>query len=251
MADLKFDIDIDAISEQFEEIKKKVKQEVLDGVGTLATMTHAKVLELSRDELKSLSSEYSENVVFDNPQEGIWVVTLKSPAMWIEDGRKSGFMEELLSGKSSKVSKDGKRYAVIPFKHNKNPDQQSEKSKQLTQQIKGALKQHGINWGKIEYGADGSPRIGRLHSFNLDSARLKSQHKGPVTHGISVYQTKQSDGSVKRDVMTFRIIHEDHKSEGLWMHPGKTGAKLLDKAFEWALDTWEKDILPNILKDYQ
>lgn len=250
MADLKFELDIDKLSETFGNLKEKIKDDLKSGVEGLATMTHAKTLELSRDELGSLSQMYSENVEFSNPEDNLWVVTLKSTAMWIEEGRKSGFMEELLNGKSAKTTKDGKKYAVIPFKHNQNPTRQSAKAKELAGQIKQALRQRGINWKKIEYGADGSPRVGRLHSFNLDTARAKPQHKAPLTHGISVYQTKTGDGSVRRDVMTFRIIHEDHKNEGLWKHPGREGSNILDKAFDWAMNEWETSMLPDILKEY-
>lgn len=250
MSDLKFDIDIEAIASQFDTLKDKIKKDLTKGVQAVATMTHAKAHELARDELGSLSQMYSENLEFSNPEENIWVVTLKNPAMWIEEGRKSGFQEELLRGKSAKQTKDGKTYAVIPFTHNKNPSEQSPKAKELANQIKQALRKEGVNWKKIERNEDGSPRIGRLHTFNFDSPRAKAEHKTPLTHGISVYQNKVKGGGVRRDVMTFRVIHEDHRSEGLWIHPGRKGSKLLDKAFDWAVETWEKDILPEILKEY-
>lgn len=250
MSDLKFDIDIEAIANQFSDLKENIKKDLTKGVQAVAKMTHARAHELARDELGSLSEEYSSHLEFSNPEKNIWVVTLKSPAMWIEEGRKSGFMRELLNGKSSDTTADGKRYAVIPFKHNKNPSTQSPKAKELAGQIKDALKKRGIYTRKIERNEDGSPRLGRLHSFNLDNPRDKPQHKNPLTHGITVYQNKDKKGNVRKDIMTFRVIHEDHQKEGLWIHPGRKGSKLLDKAFDWAMETWEKDILPEIMKEY-
>lgn len=250
MSILKFNINTDEIAQAIDATKEQIKKDLQRSVGNLAEMTHAKTLELARDELGSLSQTYMDNVEFSNPSPNFWVVTLKAPAMWIEDGRKSGFMEELLNGKSSKTSMEGKKYAVIPFQHNVNPSQQSPNAKNIANEIKSEFKRRGLNWKKIERDASGSPRVGKLHSFNLESARLKDIHKTPVTYGVTVYQNKQKDGSVKRDVMTFRIIHEDHKSEGLWNHPGRQGNKLFDKAFDWAMNTWEKDILPAMLEKY-
>lgn len=247
---LKFDIDTDKITENFGNLKNQLKQELTDAVGSLASMTHAKTLELARDKLSSLAQTYMDNVEFSNPAENFWVVSLKEPALWIEEGRKSGFMQELLDGKSAKVNKKGEKYAIIPFEHSKNPTQQSPKAQQLANEIRDVMKAKGINWKKIEYNADGSPRVGRLHQFNVESARLKPEHKGPATHGVAVYQTRGKNGNVRRDVLTFRIIHQKHKGEGLWIHPGRAGDRLMDQALTWAMSEWEQKILPAILNKY-
>lgn len=191
-----------------------------------------------------------DNVEYEKVEDGLWVVTLKEPAMWIEEGRKSGFMEELLDGKSSRTNKKGEKYAIIPFEHSKNPTEQSPKAQQLANQIKEELKSRNINWKKIEKNKDGSPRLGLLHKINIDNPRLKEAHKSSPTKGIAVYQRKDSSGNVRRDVMTFRIIHEKHRNEGLWIHPGREGDKLMDKAFDWAVDAWDREILPQILAKF-
>lgn len=250
MADLKFDIDVEAIVENFGNMKDQLTKEITESVGNLASMTHAKTLELARDKLSSLSQMYMDNVEFSNPMENFWVVTLKEPAMWIEEGRKSGFMEELLNGKSGKVNQKGERYAVIPFQHNKNPSQQSGKARELADQIKKAMRNKGLNWKKIERNEDGSPRVGMLHRFNVESARLKPEHKSSPTQGVAVYQTKDKAGNVRRDVLTFRVIHQKHRNEGLWNHPGRAGEQLMDQALQWAMDEWERNILPAVLNKY-
>lgn len=255
MSDLKLEIDVDAITEQLKTSTKEMQTDLEKGVANLAKMTHAKLLELADENLSALKTMYRDNVEYLEPAQiggdKLWIVRLKEPALWIEEGRKSGFMEELLDGKSSKTSQDGKKYAVVPFKHNENPSQQSSSAQQLANQIKEAMNNKNISWGKIEYGADGSPRTGKLHSFNVESARIKENHKSPLTYGVNVYQKKQADGSVRRDIMTFRIIHEDHKEEGKWNHPGRNGDKLMDAAFEWATDMWEREIFPKIVSKYE
>lgn len=248
MSDLKLEINIEEIASEFNDLKDQVQKALLQGVESLSAMTHAKALELAKDDLSSLSKKYMDNVEYQKLEEGLWVVTLKEPAMWIEEGRKSGFMEELLNGKSSKTNSKGERYAVIPFQHNKNPTEQSVNAKQLANQIKEVLRNRNINWKKIEKGADGTPRVGLLHKISVDNPRLKEAHKTSATQGIAVYQRKGKDGNVRRDVMTFRVITEKHKNEGLWIHPGREGDKILDKAFDWAVQTWEHEILPSILQ---
>lgn len=254
MSNLTFNIDIEALSAQMDGLKKDVQKDLKDGAENLATMTHAKTLELAGEELTSLQQMYKDNVEFSNPAEGFWIVTLKEPALWIEEGRKSGFMEELLNGKSSKTGKNG-RYAVIPFKHNVNPSMQSAKAYDLAQEIKYDLKKRGVNWKKIEYNKDGSPRLGLLHRFDVETARpveaQKDIHKHPLTKGVAVYQRKDESGKVKKEVMTFRVISDKHRNEGLWVHPGRPGNKIMDKAFEWAVETWEREILPAIFAKYK
>jgi len=249
MSDLKFEIDVNTIASEFGEMKKQVSKDLKDSVGNLASMTHAKTLELADEHLSSLSNMYKENVSFQQIEENIWVVSLDEKALWIEEGRKSGFMEELLNGKSSKTNKKGEKYAVIPFEHSKNPSDQSSKARDLTNQIKAELKKQGVNYRKPEYNADGSPKLGLIKRFNVESAKLKPTDKSSPLQGVAIYQRMEGN-TVKRDVMTFRVITERHKEEGKWVHPGREGDKLMDKAFEWAMQTWENEVLPDVLSSY-
>lgn len=229
------------------------------------TMVDFNVFKISRKYLKDSS-----------PISRRWDITVREGESFVCNKmliHNSGFMEELLNGKSSRTGKNGK-YAVIPFKHNKNPSGQSPKAYDLAQEIKYALKKEGVSWKKIETGPDGSPRIGLLHKFNVETARpvdaQKDIHKNPLTKGVAVYQNiydengvlvrdrakgrdlmAKGKGTVKKDVMTFRVISEKHRNEGLWNHPGRQGNKIFDKAFEWAVNHWEKEILPAIFDKYK
>jgi len=262
MADLKFEINIDEVASQFGEIRNKVAKDLKNGVQSLATMTHAKTLELATTELNSVSKIYKDALEFQEIEEGVWVVSLNSKAMWIEEGRKTGFMEELLTVESPeskgkiKTSKDGKKYRVIPFEHSKKPSEQTKKAKELTDQIRKVLKEKKIPYKKLELGQDGSPKLGLLHKFDINSARIKESHKDEPLKGIAIYQKKdEATGKVSRDVMTFRVISEKHKDEGKWIYPDNAkyaqGAKLMDKAFAWALIEWEQTVLPDIMSKYE
>jgi hypothetical protein len=171
--------------------------------------------------------------------------------MFIEEGRKSDFMDELLRGKSAKTNKKGEKYAIIPFEHSKAPSQQSSKSLELSNQIKAEFKKRKIAWKKLELDSNGSPRTGLLHRFDISSEKPSARAKNPALQGVAVYQTKTNEGNVRRDVMTFRIIHEKHKQEGLWNHPGMEGKKLMDEVFDWAKEQWDNLILPEIIDKYK
>jgi len=248
MSDLRFDLDISSIAESFGEKKKELEKDLQKSVGNLATMTHAKTMELATSELGSLSKQYKDGLSFEQVDKNLWVVSLDEKLLWIEEGRKSGFMEELLNGKSGKVGKDGTKYAIIPFEHSKNPTEQSSKAQDLSSQIQDELKSRNVPYKKIENNQDGSPKLGLLHKFDFDSPKLKDSHKDSPLKGVAIYQRMNvKTGDVQRDVMTFRIITEKHKEEGKWVHPGREGDKLMDKAFEWAMNEWDSKILPEVL----
>lgn len=256
MADLKFDINAEEIATTINGISTQVKKDVEDAVGSLANITYNKVDELARQNLSSLQRMYLENLTYESPEKGLHVVSLAEPALWIEEGRKAGFMEELLKierpGSVGKI-KDGKngKYRVIPFEHSKNPTDQSPKAQALANQIKQVMEEKGLHWQKIEKDESGSPRVGLLHRFNVESARLSPLHKTDPLKSVAVYQKKNKQGTVEKHVMTFRVISEKHRGEGLWDHPGRTGDKLMDKAFDWAMTEWETNILPAIFEKYK
>ncbi len=251
MVNLKFEIDSKGIAETFGELKVNVQKDIQTSVESLANMTHARVMELARDNLGSLSKKYMEGVSFSNPEPNFWIVSLDEKLLWVEEGRKSGSMVDDLLRTGAKTSKDGYKYKVIPFEHSKNPTEQSEKAQKLANEIKAVFKERGISWKKIEYDKSGSPRLGKIHSMNIESGRPTPKSKYPALHGVAVYQTKKPGGGISRDVMTFRIVSEKHKAEGKWVYPGRQGDKLLDKAFSWAMDVFDREILPAIFEKYK
>jgi hypothetical protein len=251
MSDLKFFINAEELASIFGEAKKEAEQAITDGVAKLAAMTHAKVLQLANEDLHSTRKLYTDNLDFKQISDGVWVVTLDEPAMFIEEGRQSGSMVDDLLKNNSKVSKDGNRYKVIPFEHSKPQSQQTKFSQDLTSQIKRQLKSQNIPFKKLEYNADGSPRIGKLHTMDLPSAHPTEKASHPALHGLTIYQTKTASGNVRRDIMTFRVVSDKSKRENKWVHPGLEAKHYFEKAWEDCQRTWEDEILPEILKQYE
>lgn len=254
MNDLHLNIDISSLASEFSEVAQELEQDLVSGVQGLASMTHAKVLELASDELKSLSQKYKENVDFTNPENNLWIVTLREPAMFIEEGMQPGFMRQLLNGRSSKTNNKGERYATIPFEHVKETESTSNKDikpSEISDLIKKELRSRKIPFRKIETDRGGQPKLGLIRKLNIASGRPSANANYDTLHGLNIYQMKTKSGTIKKHFVTFRVIKESHEAEGKWFQPGKEGIKLLDKALEWAERYWESDLLPQILDQYR
>jgi len=244
---LNFDIDMEELTKEFDSIKEEVAKALQDGAESLANMTHAKVNELATDKLNTRAKTYKDNVTFEEVDKGVWVVTLLEPAMWIEEGLQPYDMKDTHLAKNAKVGKDGQRYKHIPFEHSKKPSEQSEKAQSITNEIKSELKARKIPFRKLELGKDGSPRVGLLHRFSVDSGKPSARSKSPTLQNVQVYQNKTASGAVRKDIMTFRTISD--KSDN-WQHPGTQAAKIFEEAYSWAESTWEREILPNIMASF-
>jgi hypothetical protein len=213
-------------------------------------MTHAKTQELASEKLKSTRQLYLNNLEFKEIDRGIWIVSLDQPALFIEEGRKSGSMIPDLLRRNAKTAKDGSRYKAIPFQHNKPPSQTPRKSEEIVSLVKSELKARNIPYKKIEYNADGSPRLGRLHVIkDIQSPRPSARASHGVLDSLTIYQTKLPSGKIRRDIMTFRVASTKHEGSK-WIHPGMEGKKFMDEALEWAEKIFNDEILPSILEKY-
>lgn len=248
MSDLKFFVNAEALAKEFGDLKKEVEEAISNGVQQVASMTFAKTQELVSQKLKSTREMYLSNLEFAEVQKGVWVVSLKDPALFLEEGRQAGSMLPSLL-KNAKTAKDGSRYKVIPFKHSKKSSQVSSSSNMFVNQIKQELKARGIPFKKLEFNSDGSPRLGKLHTINnISSLRPSGRASHGALSGLSIYQRKGSDGKVRRDIMTFRVASSKHTDK--WIHPGLEANKFMDQALEWAQQTFDREILPSIMERF-
>jgi hypothetical protein len=246
MPNLKFFINAEEIAATMKEFKAEVQLALEESVRGVAAMTHAKVTELAQQKLGQTRKIYTDNLDFQEVAPNVWVVSLDQPALFIEDGRKSGDMTEDLLRKGAHIAKDGSRYKAIPFDQAKPPSQTSGFEKGLIAKLKSELKKAGIPYKKLELDKSGSPRIGRLHTLNISSMKPTSRASHAALAGVNIYQTKTAGGNVRRDIMTFRIVSDKHRGSK-WIHPGREASKFFEQALAWAEQEWEQSILPSIL----
>ncbi len=250
MSNLRFFVNAEAIAESFGELKQEVQEAITQGVKQLASMTHAKTQELASEKLQSTRQTYLDNLEFEEIQEGIWVVSLDQPALWIEEGRKSGDMTEDLLRKNAKTAKDGSKYKAIPFDQARSPSQTPMSALMFANQVKAELKSRKIPYKKIEYNQDGSPRLGRLHTIkDISSLRPSERASHGALDSLTIYQRKLPSGKIRRDIMTFRVVSSKHKGSK-WIHPGLEPKKFMDEALEWAEKIFNDEIMPSIMEKY-
>lgn len=244
-------IDAQSIASEFDGFKEEVELALNEAVRSASAMTYAKVNELASERLKSTLSKYQRALSYQEVYPGLWTVELDESVMWLEEGREPGSMVDDLLKNNAKVSKDGKRYKSIPFEHSARAGDMGNQAKELVRLLKKELSARAIPFRKIERDASGSPRIGKLHTFNVPSSPKPTKMANtPALMGVSIYQKMTKRGAVKRDILTFRTVTDDHKAEGKWFHPGLAPRKLMDEAFDWIEHEFETKILPETLSRF-
>lgn len=246
---LKVEIDIEKIASEFKKFELELTQELTEAVAGLAAMTHAKVIEDADQELKSTRELFKDNCKFEQLGPSLWSITILEPAMFIEDGIDKDFDMKPGMLKNGKTGVNGNRYKIIPFDHAKAPSRMGGYAKQVSKEIRAKLKKENVNFKKIELNADGSPKLGKLHSFDF-GGDIPGKGNTPVMQGVSIYQSAKG-GNVRRDILTFRTVSSGPKSDGKWIHPGLKGKDFLTAAQKWALNEWENSILPPILEKWR
>ena len=243
----------------------------------LARMMHAKVAEMATTRLASRRNFFLEQVSFI--EDGVspsgfkkYKIVLSEDALWIEKGipANTSMVDWLLNRKPGstgaiKFAKDGTRYRVIPFKHNKLPQNTPNSQMEIRNTVQNEFRRLGLpGFGRLEMGAGGSPIIGKVRRLHILDKPLKTaegpgQGRGPIgavrqgptgipfLQGLTVYQRPGADGSVKKDIMTFRIVSEKHKAQGRWVHPGLAPTNIFKDTAEWGENTLKNDIMPAVI----
>lgn len=264
-------VDISPLTSFDQKFEGAVNKALKRATQDLATMSHAHIMEKVQQNLHSTREKYIENLSFCQLDADTWMVELKHPALFIEEGLPSNFdlLPGLLKSKKVKTAKDGSKYVVVPFEHNKSKSRQTPAQKSLTDTIKAELRKQGApGITTVEKGADGKPLQGMIRSFSIMNNPVKTgegpgQGHGPVgsvrqgptgipyLQNVRIFQKEivKKDGTkgVKKSVMTFRVASSKHAGER-WIHPGLEPKKFLDEAAEWSKREFENKIWPEILE---
>lgn len=264
-------LDLSGALELRKELEPKIQRALNEAARDLATQTHAHILEEVQSKLHSTRDKYIAGLEFKQVNDSTWVISLDKSAMWIEEGMpEHEMLDNLLSSPKAKTAKDGSKYMVVPFDHKKGPTQQTQAQKSLTDTIKQEMAKRKIPYAKVETDANGQPKLGMLHKFDIMKTPLKThdgpgQGKGPIgqvrqgptgipfLQGVRVYQKKVKDQAtgkdkVQRGIMTFRVASSKHKGTGRWVHPGLEAKKFFEEAQDWALQQWVQRIVPDIMR---
>lgn len=255
MPEIKLDLNIDALTKYLENFTNDIVKDIQKSVKSLAIDTHTNIKEQAQNGLHSFRKKYLE--CLSQPEQiddNVWMITLSEDAEWIESGRPEPWDMKPGLLKGGKTSKDGHKYRVVPMDQGKNPSDMSSGNKgyeqNMVNKLKSELKKQGIPYKKLELDpATGSPRIGKLHSLDIDSY-TPGKGNTPQLHGINIYQHKQKDGSVKRSILTFRTVTDNPDQKDKWIHPPQEAKNFFEKSKAFAESEWVNKIIPSLVEKY-
>lgn len=278
-------LDLAPLVKDMKDLSESLQKRLQVAAKNLSIQTHAHVKEQAAQKLHTRLGMFNENLRLEQIDDNTWSIVVDEKGRWIEDGMEQhSMLDDLLASPKAKRARDGSKYIVVPFKHSKGPTQQTPHQRAIKQVLKEELKKLKIPYGGIERNADGSPKVGLLHShdFARGSDRQAPGHQGPASFpmaknhlpngvegaegrpylfGLRIYQRlkRNPDGSPKldkaghamasREIFTFRVASSKHKGRDMWIHPGLAPMHFLEEAYEWAKDQFDNHIAPEIMKD--
>lgn len=242
------DIDISELTEFLDSLKPTVQKAMGEATAALAAATKSHMVEEAGKKLHTTREKFVDALDVQQLDDHTWCVTLDKSAWWIEDPQEAtNMIESMLRSPKAKRAKDGSSYIVVPFQHNKatrTPVQSG-----LLNTIKSAMKDVGISPNKIQFGPDGKPKLGLVHSMDLTSKPTRGRGMDighgpvgdvvqgatgiPILKGIKVYQKQNSSGGIDRSVMTFRVVSSKQQPPQ-WDRKATEGAGIFKEGFEWA-----------------
>lgn len=243
------------LGKDIEDLSEEMVAKAKSQVQVLAASAHSMIVQKATAKLHSTRSTYIDALniekIDSSPNNEIWAVTLNESAKWIEEGQpKHNMIDYLVNGPKSKVSKEGHRYNVIPFQHNKPNSEMSAAQNKLASYVKTELKRRGLD--KV-ITKDGKPVLGRAATVDLIDRGSPQSEKTfrPLLQGLTIYQrevkTKSGKTQIKRDIMTFRVASEKQKGTGAWDNPGRAPMNFFEETARELDVIWEK-MLEEIVK---
>jgi len=280
---LKIDIKSKDILDACKDAQEEVKKFLSRAVKGLAIAAKQHINEMAKDQLSNnvykvfqRNKDGDDNITLNTIDENTHVITMSGSAMWVEEGIPTNTPMAtdrwLFKSDKTKVSKDGNKYLVIPFKHSKFPSEQSGYEKTLSDRVQFELKAQNkvrkangldpVPWKKIETDKNGKPKEGFLHEFNFKGGKAVSNWHSDPLERIRVYQAIEKDNAgnpiksksgktkVTRSWMTFRTASSKY-ADSKFIHPGYTAKKYMDKTAEWAENEFYNKILPEIFAKWK
>lgn len=265
--EFRFRLNTQEVLERLKETEKDIYKILNYAARELSINARDFIIQKAQKELDGFQREFflgdnGGNIKWEQINDQMYVVHLDPKISWIEEGREATSMatdQWLL--KNPKISKDGKKYKVIPITQKTGGS--SKDNSELTGMINKALKREGIDMGEIVTDNSGKPKIGVVQKVTVDppsrnarNASLFSMPRsnasaqelglkphGGFFHGQNLMITQRKDaktGKIKKEAMTFRVVHEDHKAEGKWVHPPVKALNSIEAAYKNAQVQWDQ-----------
>lgn len=256
LSPLSFTVDVSKILTEANAHKNELRSDLESSFKKLALAADAKLKELAQKELGSGSrwTKFKNSMSFEELEKNFFCLTIDATGLWVEEGLPQNFDMKPGLLKNAKISKAGHKYKVIPFEHSRPPRQTNGYGQNLIDRVKAELKERKLPFKTLEKHPNGVPKLGKLHSFNVNNGDSEIPGKGntPVLNGVTVYQRPNKvTGKVERGIFTFRTVTDSPDQQDKWKHPGIKAEKFLEQVQKWAEDAWNNEILPSILDKWR
>lgn len=105
---INLNIDLGPLMDLNNDLKPKIDKALKDAAQSLATQTHAHILEQVQQRLHSTREKYVDALGFKQVNETTWIINLEQSMMWIEEGMpEHEMLANLLKSPKAKMAKDG------------------------------------------------------------------------------------------------------------------------------------------------
>ncbi|HUM43273.1 MAG TPA: hypothetical protein PKI14_10020 [Fervidobacterium sp.] len=237
-----------ALGKDIEDMAEATIKEAHREMEMVAMQAHGLIVEKATQKMRSTRQMYLDALgiehVGGNGGQDIWSITLKKSAAFLEDGKEAhNALQYFLNSPKAKTAKDGGKYLVIPFKHNKGPTQNSAAQQRVTNFVNRELKAKGLD--KIQTDSNGKAIIGKVATVKIDNPKQPTNRfNQPILKGLTIYQrevkTKSGKTQIKRDVMTFRVASSKQEGQSLWDLPPRQGLHAFDETAKEIDLIWDK-----------
>lgn len=202
---------------EISEIQERELKRAVEGV---AVNAFDEIVRKANAELTTSLTSYTSSLNFDRVGD-LYIISIAEPGRHFEDGF-DGFDEirGLINGPKSKISKDGKRYNIVPYQH-----RPTAKSTMKTRE--GYKQQQSLNRAvKRMVKVPPRPikdRSGRVvgHIVKEMNKELMPNKGGNIYAGM-VKVEKQYNKAKQNTYLTFRGVSENSDPTD-WQHPGYKG----------------------------
>lgn len=252
---IEYDVDYSALANFLRTIPQEIEggSELVQSIQRGGNYLAQTWIDISANHFQHSSGGYARGIAegvkypFENDPLRYAIIHTKEYAYYLEHGYESFDMKKMLwTSDKVRISKKGKRYIHIPFRHgtpgsvsmNAMPESVYSSAKNLRQSVVTGTYREGSVRKAV---GSGDADLLRRHNPQKVTRRVYSwgerfegggKYSGMVRFDANVgkvrlgkFSGKNSGGSDYSIYMTFRTMSEDSKG---WIHPGQAGMKILE-----------------------
>ena len=211
-------------------LTQSIQKDLYLSVSQLAKATYNKAVELAGERLHGLKQDYVSSLHMEEESPGVFVIYLEDKADWIESGSAVPYpnLPNLLAGPKAKVSRDGRRYNVIPIK--KTTVERGSVKFDLASDMQKIVAERQFE--KIKEGI--SPKSGKWVTAErlVDNKGIPKNLQGLTR--VREYENKEAKRPISSSYLIFRVASDKQDPNTKWVIPPRPPLGVFKDTFQWA-----------------